>query len=165
MENRGQFRLLLFADMINRGLTVVVHNNISWCARKCENRLSPDFPSHSRSMPRERQKPESRIFPSQLALLLAKNHMSTRQAATAWGLDNAHVHRLMTGKFVVTAATVATICSKLGNPEDRASLTEAFLTDELEKLRRDLGIVWSKNRRKGGGFVLKPGGSSPASAP
>jgi plasmid maintenance system antidote protein VapI len=92
-----------------------------------------------------------------LALLLKKNHLSFRKAAMAWGLDKAHVHHLMTGKFVVTAATVATICKKLGEPDDRVSLTEAFLTDELEKLRRDLGIVWKKDQRKGGAFEIKPG--------
>ena len=109
-------------------------------------------------MPRARQKPEPRLFPAQLTLLIKKNYLSIRRAAKAWGLDHAHVHRLTTGEFVVAAPTVATICEKLGDQEDRAGLTEAFLTDELERLRRDLGIVWSKDPRKDGGvFELRTG--------
>ena len=116
-------------------------------------------------MPRARQEARPRLFPAQLAVLIKKTYPSTRQAAAAWGLDKAHVHRLTTGRFVVSSATVATICEKLGNPDDRVTLTEAFLTDELEKLRRDLGIVWKKDQRKGGAFEIKPGSPSQTSVP
>ena len=116
-------------------------------------------------MPRTRQAPETRLFPAQLTILIKKNYLSIRQAAKAWGLDHAHVHRLTTGEFVVAAPTVATICENLGNREDRAGLTEAFLADELERLHRDLGIVWTKDPRKAGIFELRTGDPRRAPAP